>query len=225
MANGDNTEKFIDLVAYYAAQLIYQYIDKPKAKATIEAMAEMTMQPQTYDVAHPDPILPLAVLNGFNLIGDNLAIGVQLDIIGKYAGVKRSYYGLSSNITLNDFDFSQLIKMAINKNSSQSSLAAIQEFIHNFFPGQMLVYDYANMSMAYVLSQNMGSSDLIQLFITQGLLPKPMGVRITAIVNPPNINLFSFRTYDRPAQPNSSPFNTYDDYQLDWPWLSYTMAV
>ena len=76
------------------------------------------------------------------------------------------------------------------------------------------------MTMDYVIGQDVGSFDLIQLFITEGLLPQPMAVRITAIVNPPTAQLFSFRTYELPNT-NGWPFNSYSDYQLTWSFLSY----
>lgn len=171
-----------------------------------------------------DETLPLAVENGFNLLGDNIAQGVQLDTLGKYNGVTRSGHGFNTNITLDDADFLSLMKMAIAKNFSGSSLADIQKIIHQFFPDEMFVFDYQNMHMSYVISSAVGSQELIQMFIVQGLLPRPMAVALTLIIYALNINFFSFRTYELPAF-NASPFNTYADYHTDWPWLSYQNAI
>lgn len=178
-------------------------------------------------IAETDETLPLAVVNSFNFVsGSVIASGVQLDVIGAYAGVTRNGVGfLGQSITLNDADFTVLIRIAIIKNSSGSSLATIQSFIHQFFANQMYVIDYANMTMTYVISQAIGSNNLLQLFISEGLLPRPMAVQITAIINPPNLNLFSFRTYELPAPPSSSPFNTYASYNLNYPWLSYQYVI
>lgn len=180
----------------------------------------------TLDIVETDVTLPLAVQAAFNVItGTSTAVGVQLDSIGKYAGVSRTGFGFTTTITLDDADFLTLIRMAIIKNSSGSSLATIQQFINMFFAGQMFVIDHANMTMDYVISQTLGTEGLLQLFITEGLLPKPMAVQLTAIINPPSLKLFSFRTYSLPAPPNSSPFNTYASYSLDSPWLSYQYVI
>lgn len=176
-------------------------------------------------ITETDETLPVAVQNAFNVTGPNTAQGVQLDVIGKYAGVTRSGNGFTMPITLDDADFLSLIQMAIIKNSAGSSLATIVALLYQFFPGQILVFDYQDMRMSYLLSSSIGSLDLVQLFITEGLLPKPMGVQLALVIYIPDItNLFGFRTYDLPAV-DVKPFNTYDDYQTDWPWLSYSNAV
>lgn len=177
----------------------------------------------TIAITEIDETLPLAVQNAFNLIaGTAIAQGVQLDTLGKYTGVVRSGLGFTQSITLNDSDFYKLIQMSIVLNYAGSSLSDIQNFLHQFFAGQIYVFDYQNMNMSYIISQEVGSQDLIQMFVTQGLLPVPMGVGVT-IFYPPSANLFSFRTYELPS--NGEPFNTYEDYHLDWPWLDYNMIV
>lgn len=183
----------------------------------------------TLDVADPtiletDETLPLAVQDGFNLMGTDLAQGVQLDTLGKYNGVTRTGYGFTTNITLDDADFISLMRMAIAKNFSGSSLSDIQNIVHQFFPNEMYVFDYQNMHMSYIISSAVGSQDLVQMFIVQGLLPRPMAVAISLIIYAPNINFFNFRTYELPAF-NGSPFNTYADYHMDYPWLSYQDAI
>lgn len=183
--------------------------------------------PVTVAILETDETLPLAVMNGFNLIsGTTIATGVQLDVLGQYAGVTRSGLSISggSAITLDDADFYQLIQMAIIKNSSGSSLATIQNFINLFFPGVIYVFDNQDMTMTYVISAGGVSNDLLQLFISENLLPSPMAVRTDEIYYVPSANLFSFRTYELPST-IGSPFNTYADYQMDFPWLSYQDLV
>ena len=183
--------------------------------------------PITITIAETDQTLPLTVQDAFNLIGDEdkLAVGKQLDTIGKYVGVKRTAQGLTSLITLDDADFRTLIKLSIVKNSSGSSLAEIQNILHIFFPGQLLVFDYANMTMNYMLSSGLGSQNLVELFITQGLLPRPMAVQVSVVIYAPTINrFFGFRTYELPAS-NNTPFNTYEDYDMNSPWLLYQYAL
>lgn len=177
-------------------------------------------------ILETDVTLPLAVQNAFNLIGSNPAQGVQLDVIGKYAGVTRSgYNSLGEPITLNDSDFLTLIQFAILKNSAGSSLSTIQDLLFKFFPDEILVFDYRNMRMSYLISSSIGSQNLVELLVSEGLLPKPMGVQLSVTVYYPTItNFFGFRTYDLPSF-NAKPFNTYDDYNLTWPWLSYADGI
>jgi len=181
--------------------------------------------PVTVTITEVDETLPVAVQNAFNLTGDNPAQGVQLHVIGKYAGVTRSGNGFTGPITLDDTDFMTLIQMAIIQNNAGSSLADIQNLLNRYFPGKILVFDYANMRLSYLISYTLGSLDLIQLFVTEKLLPRPMAVEIASIIYVPSIlNLFSFRTYSLPST-NGKGFNTYSDYQTDWPWLTYADAV
>lgn len=207
-----STQEIID---YYANLLILQYVGKPKAFATIQALVDPVVMNQ----------LPLQVQNAYNLTGPNLAVGKQLDVIGKYVGASRSGIGVNGPFTLNDADFLSLIFFAIIRNSSGSSLYDIQLLINEFFAGEVLVFDYANMQMSYMVSSSVGNLQLVEAAISQNLLPKPMGVGVSAVIFNPVINkFFGFRTYVLPPF-NNSPFNTYSSYQTDRPWLSYADAV
>lgn len=205
-----------ELIDYYANLLILQYLEKPNAFATIQALVTPVIMDQ----------LPTSVMNAFDLSGVSTAVGKQLDVLGKYAGVTRNGYGFEGQpIALDDDDFLSLIKLAVVKNTSGSSLADIQSLIAAFFAGQMLVFDYKNMQMNYMVSSSVGSQELLQLFVTQGLLPRPMAVAVALLIYAPIIDaFFGFRTYTLPGQ-NNSPFNSYADYQTGRPWLSYTDAI
>lgn len=181
--------------------------------------------PVTITIAETDVTLPIAVQDAYNLFGPNIAKGVQLDVLGKYAGVSRTGNTFVGPVTLGDSDFTSLIQLAILKNSSGSSLATIQALLHMFFPDEILVFDYANMQMSYLVSSTLGSQDFIEIAITEGLLPKPMAVGLASVIFAPIITtFFGFRTYELPAF-NSSPFNDYASYQTDWPWLTYADAI
>lgn len=186
-----------------------------------------TSDPVAVTITETDETLPLAVQNGFNLIsGTVTAVGDQLDVLGKYVGVSRNSVAVDGTpISLDDTDFLSLIRMAIARNSSGSSLSTIQAFLDQFFPDQILVFDYQNMHMSYFISSTVGSQELADAFVAQGLLPKPMGVRLTIVIAPVINAFFGFRTYTHAADPNTSPFNDYSDYQTDWPWLTYAYAV
>jgi hypothetical protein len=175
-------------------------------------------------VAEIDLTLPLAVQSGYQLTGENTAVGVQLDVLGKYANVSRNVAGFSTAFSLDDADFLQLILMAIIRNNADSDLSTIDNLIEQFFGDSILVFDYANMHMSFLISQSVGSYQLMQAFVTEGLLPVPMAVSYSVVYVPIPQNLFGFRTYKQAAV-NSTPFNSYKSYNPDWKWLSYANAV
>ena len=75
MASAATVEEIIN---YYVALLIIQYANKPKAQAHIALIISTLLA---------DAVM-LDVLNGYDL---NTAVGAQLDVLGKYAGVNRYY--------------------------------------------------------------------------------------------------------------------------------------
>jgi hypothetical protein len=200
---------------YYAGLLIKQYQSQPNAESTIEALIDLLAMGN----------LPTLVLNAFNLTGPNIAVGAQLDILGKYAGVSRTGYSFNGTaITLDDADFLTFIQMAIIRNSSGSSLATIQALLHQYFPGEILVFDYQNMQMSFLISSSVGSQNLAQLFVTEGLLPKPMGVSMAVVYAPEIDEFFGFRTATL-AGHNITGFNSAASYNLDSPWLSAANVI
>lgn len=221
-----------DIINYYANLLIIQYIGKPKAYATVQATVAMAIMDQ----------LPDQVQNAFNM--DGTAVGVQLDVLGKYAGVSRTGFGLTGQpITLDDDDFFTLIKLAILTNSSGSDLATIQKLLNEFFPGELFVFDHKEMRMSYLIDSDVGSQELIQLFITEGLLPKPMGVQLAAPIYTPDLKFFGMVSAQDVAAyavqnslsitdaanavataDNISPFNDSED-PITGVWLSAQLGV
>ncbi len=201
-----------EIIAYYCDLLIIQYFQKTKAYVTIDTIVRPVVMDQ----------LPLTVQDGFDI---ETAVGAQLDIIAKYVGVNRNGFGFNrAPITLSDSDFRSLIRMGIIRNMAGSSLATIQEFLFMFFPGQLFVFDYANMQMSYLMSSAIGSQDLAAMMVSQDLLPKPMGVQLSVVVYIPTLELFGMNNYLQTIA-NIFPFNTYADYQTDWPWLSYSDGI
>lgn len=190
--------------------------------------ALLVVESSTIDTGAPtvdetDQVLLLAIQDAFD---PDTAIGNQLDVIGDYVGVKRTAQGATGPITLNDSDFRVLIKVGVLTNSAQSDLASIQDLLHTFFDTQIRVYDYQNMRMSYLIDSDLGSLDLIEMFISQGLLPRPMGVQTAAIIYAPIIDtFFGFSSYEIPPSAGITPFNDYGDYHEDWPWLLYENAV
>lgn len=70
-----------DLIQYYANLLIIQYANCPKAIATIKLIADTVLA---------DGIVQ-DIQNAYNI---DTAVGVQLDVVGKYAGVDRFFPAL-----------------------------------------------------------------------------------------------------------------------------------
>lgn len=69
-----------NLKKYFTNLLILQYKNKPKAKATIEALVTAMFSDTNGN------IFPTQIQNAYNL---DTAIGKQLDVIGKYVGYDR----------------------------------------------------------------------------------------------------------------------------------------
>lgn len=168
------------------------------------------------------PSLPIAVQDAFNI---DTAEGVQLDVLGKYIGISRNGYDFNGPITLDDSDYRIILKIKILENSLPSDLSTIQNFLYTNFGGDIEVFDYQDMTMAYLLYSGAISNELAQFFIKAGLLPKPMGVLLRAtVLNPTTYYFFGFRTYDAVAF-HQSGFNTYDSYSMTAPWLNYDYAI
>lgn len=202
-----------EIIDYYTNLLIIQYNNKPKAIAHIDTLVSPVVMDQ----------LPVDVQDAFNI---DTAVGVQLDTLGKYAGVSRTGVDNSGSITLTDADYRQLIKFAIIKNNGGSSLSDIIALIQIFFPsGGFRVYDYSNMRMSYLIDNSIGSLDLARMIVINKLLPKPMGVEDGSLIFDANIdNFFGMRNYLF-INPTIRPFNNYTSYNQTWVWASYSMAV
>lgn len=177
--------------------------------------------PVIITITQTDVTLPIAVQNGFNL---NTAVGAQLDVLGKYAGVVRSVNTPTGTITLDDSDFVSLIKFAIVQNTSGSSLADIETNLNTVFPGQFIIVDHKNMTMTYIFSGTLGSPNFFRVLIQEGLIPAPMAVGINIFIPPLAYNFFGFSTYGG-LNPSVKPFNTYLDFNKNWIFLSYTDVI
>ena len=168
--------------------------------------------------------LPFAVMNGFQL---GTAVGKQLDTLGKYVGVTRNGFGPGGAITLDDTDFTTFIQLAIIDNSNNGTLASIQELLHTYFNNEIFVFDNQDMQVSYYIDSTGISLNLAILFVTEGLLPKTLGVQLAAVIYSPKIkDFFGCCTYSGPPPtyenfPFISPLNSYSSYQMDRPFLTY----
>lgn len=195
-----------ELIAYYAALLILQYKNKPKAKVTIEAMIRVLM---IYDLIR-------SVQNGYDI---ETAIGHQQDIIGKYIGASRIINGVDFTRTyfgyilyadtppvvgfsgyaeytggtpdvqyrsyseegglilqLTDEEFRLLMRLKILKNYGNASLYQIDTLLGAYFTDAS-VTDNADMTIDYEFDADY--SRLITIAASQGLIPQPTGVGVS----------------------------------------------
>lgn len=172
-------------------------------------------------ISETDQTLPLALQNAFSL---STAQGVQLDTLAKYVGVTRSINTPTGPITLDDTDFLTLIQFAIVQNFSGSSLATIEANMNMFFPNQFIITDYKTMNMSYVLSSTLGSANLFTFLIQEKLLPVPMAVGANVFIPPLATDYFGCSTYEN-INAVAKPFNTYDAFNTNWLFLSYSDAI
>ncbi len=202
----------LEILEYYAKLLIIQYRDKPKAFATIKLLASLVVMDQ----------LPNDVMSAFDI---DTAVGAQLDILGKYAGVQRRALTFSGWIELDDDDFRVMVKMKFIQNQSDNTLYSIQNLLFTFFPDVIRVFDHKDMRMSYFFDSSVGSEQLAEAFIVQGSLPKPMGVQLSSLIYSANIdNLFALADYDV-TPVGLSGFNDYDAPVTDTHWLGYDDAI
>jgi hypothetical protein len=201
-----------DLSEYYSNLLVIQYSTSPKAIATIQG----TVLPYLMDQ------LPNQILNAYNInpsLGP-IAVGTQLDIIGKYIGVSRTVNGPNGPVSLDDDDFLTLMQFVIIKNTTNSSLASIVSLITTFFPGEVFITDSANMQIAYTIVESLGSANLLYALQFGNYLPVPMAVGISVTVIPSYTNpFFTFSTYSVNA--TGPGFQSYFNLVLNTPWLQY----
>jgi Protein of unknown function (DUF2612) len=199
-----------DVINYYVSLLIIQYFGLRKATSTVYTLVD----PVVMD------LVPQQVENGFDVA---TAVGSQLDILGTYVGVTRSGNTGEGFVTLDDDEFRQFVQMAVVRCSTNASLYSVQTLLQQFFPDEVFVFDHEDMRISYFVASDGITRDTALLFVSEGLLPKPTGVQLSAVVYAPLVVLESFfgcRTYAAPAF-RASPLNSYSDYHDDFPFLSY----
>ena len=208
-------------IEYYKDLLLYQYINLPKARATIGLLVSQALV----------DLLPLEMSSAFDI---ETATGAQLDILGEYIGFDRyvigavarnyftaddyntqitdgfgftdytkpsqnanatfySYINYNKLTALDDSEYRLLLKLKIILNTSQMSLYDIVTMIKSYFGDSIVVGDGANMWLYYFVSSSISRIALIAY--NEGLLPKPMGVGISMFsVENPTL-LWGFSSY------------------------------
>lgn len=200
---------------YLSNLLIIQYFNKPKAKATVEAVSKM----------FPTDLI-LAIRDGFDL---ETATGKQLDILAKYIGVERGYTNSNNQAAmLTDEEFSLLLRLKIIINTGSATLYGLETSLYNFFGNGIQVVDnvdangHHTMSLTYFIRSDWVNVGLAA--IQQGCLPHPTGVGVTysTFTTDP---YFGFITYDNQAHPISTGFRDYNNPTKDGQMFTYDKQI
>ena len=194
--------------SYYSNLLIMQYHNKPKAKATIEATVGLL----------PDDLI-MEVINGFDI---ETAVGKQLDILGEYVGVDRYYLVDNQAELLNDEDYRILIKLKAISNTSDLSHKSLEEALYNFFGNSVRMDSDDNMEMTYFVPKN--KTPIIQAAIQKEVLPRPMGVRCSYIIEYDK-RFFGFCTYQNQTAFYKTGFRTYNNPNKVGEVLTYSKRI
>ena len=190
---------------YISSLLIIQYNGKPKASATIEALAKM----------FPDKLI-MQVRDAFNL---DTATGKALDTLAKYVGVNRFYYNTEGEIIrLNDDEFRILIKFKAISNTSTASHYDIDTALYDFFGTRVRATSDGNMQMTFFVPSD--ATNVIEAAIQQKALPTPLGVEANRIVVQDK-KFFGFVDYQDQYAVYKTGFRDYSDPDKDGETLNY----
>jgi hypothetical protein len=155
-----------------------------------------------------DDTLTGLVLNGFNI---DKAVGKQLDILGKYIGLKRQVkvnIGTSDTNILTDEQYRILLKLKLVQNTSFSSTSQIRAALYELFPNDIRLFDPRTMVYEYQLSTLF--NDLENVIRAENLLPLPMGLGVTINVVPDLLSLYGYYGYDG-LNDNPNGYSSYTD--------------
>lgn len=229
-----------DLIEYYTNLLIIQYNNRPKARATISAIADEILASAIY----------FDVRDGYDV---ETAVGIQLDVIGKYVNLDRYYRG-------QDFDgyFDFIIYDEVDAPpATRTGFSDYTDFETK--DGEFLTYpetlsddlvlndaDFRFLIKLRIIQNNSNHSNgaidasvyeffgddvrpssagnmIMDYFISTGLLPlatvasqkgvlpKPAGVRLGYFIEQDE-PFFGFSTYSGGVSDNITGFANYSDY-------------
>jgi hypothetical protein len=155
----------IELRQYYTDLLILQY-----KRDNIIAHVDASLKPVIIFELIED------IKNGYNI---ETAVGVQLDVLGKYIGLDRQLSDGTTTTDMIDADFRNYLKFKIVKNFSNHSLKSVDDMLKAYFTSNVKVEDNQDMSGTYIIYNDLTLAKVLKY---EQLYPKPMGVRIEVIV-------------------------------------------
>lgn len=194
-----------DIKEYYANLLILQYRGKPRARATVQTGCDI----YTGDglLFQLNDILDIDTAQGaqLDIIGKILqcprivqglnpdkqyfsfqydgALGFS-DKTGTSNGIFKTYYNsIQSEYALKDEDYRVLLKFKAIANVMRASMAEMDEAIYNAFGDSVLLSNNQNLTITYIVSNNIDIP--VQVALIQGYLRAPIGVGFNYIVQVP----------------------------------------
>lgn len=238
---------------YYKDLLLYQYINQPKARATIGLLVEQALV----------DLLPVEITKSFDL---ETATGSQLDVLGEYIGfdrvveaiIVRDYFTLddyeapltsgafgftdytapTQNATasmylyvffdiptnaLEDSEYRLLLKLKSYLNSALFNIYEINTALSELFGEGIFCGDQLDMSVSYFVTPEL--SRIMQIAYNESLLPKPMGVNITGLISFSSVDdLWGLGDYTK----DSGSTIGFSDYSTGWAdatMLDYTDRI
>jgi hypothetical protein len=98
--------------------------------------------------------------------------------------------------TLTDEELRFCMRMKIIQNNSNHSAKEIDELIYRYFPTYAIFSDFidrGNMAIAYIFNESL--QRIVNILISEELLPKPAGVAITVSYVPDINHIFGYSKY------------------------------
>jgi hypothetical protein len=193
-----------ELKKYYTDLLIRQYHELPKARGTIDALGKEAIAEQIISQVRDAFDLDTAVGNQLDILGKYVGINRTingLDIAREYFALipyddvsPEVYYGFSlygvtptsqfrlysdenTAYRMTDDEMRRLIKLRIRQQTSNHSLADIDDIVDEFFGDDCLVTDDGDMVLTYAFTPGL-TDTLPAIAAFTNSLPKPAGVEI-----------------------------------------------
>ncbi len=189
-----------ELADYYTDLLLFQYRNAPRARATIGIYVKQALADLLALQIDPAFTLDNAVGPQLDILGKYIGVPRNIGLpvarpyhdFSDYDGTIRTHgftdysdplinpdaiwyryeFSGTENTALSDASYLFMLHLKVILNSSDGTLASIQQFLRTFFPNSITVRDNLDMSLTYNVSQ----TGAIPLAVITPYLPKPMGV-------------------------------------------------
>lgn len=190
---------------YYINLLIRQYYNKPKARATIEALTKNNTLSYNYILSKLNEAFAIET-----------AVGKQLDILGEIIGRSRIFEGIGfvgtdSPNSLDDETYRILLKMQIINNYMTKSIGTICQATYNFLGKDVIFLNGTDMSINYIIFGTENNNLVKIVEKDKSILPAPAGVEVNYIINIPTQDIFGFNINNKISRNNIVGFSTNDN--------------
>lgn len=226
-----------EIIEHYKNLLLEQYVNAPRARATIGALTQQAIIDLVevevsgafdFETATGPQLDVIGQYIGFSrtvstqidrfyftLVDYGLPTIAEsgfTDYIDLSLNSGSSFYLYQySNTSFTDLPddlYRPLLRLKRILNESDNTLASIAQSLWDNFGDELICFDNRDMSILYLIKYS--ATNLAKLAVDTGLLPKPMGVRISGVftISDPE-NLFGFYEYEY-NNGNSTGFSTYE---------------